>query len=129
MWSHIEAREHINYLKLLATFLGLKTFAKTISNSHIRLRIDNTSAVSINNMGISHSEKCNSLAKQVWEWCIERQIWISAAHIPGRDNFVADFESRRNEKASEWMLDKCCLTKINNLRNMFRTGLTHRHPQ
>ncbi len=112
MWSHIEVREHINYLELLATFLGLKTFAKTISNSHIRLRIDNTSAVSIiNNMGTSHSEKCNSLAKQVWEWCIERQIWISAADIPGRDNFVADFESRRNEKASEWMLDKCCLTK------------------
>ncbi len=97
MWSHIEAREHINYLKLLATFLGLKTFAKTISNSHIRLRIDNTSAVSINNMGISHSEKCNSLAKQVWEWCIERQIWISAAHIPYQDGIILLRISNREE--------------------------------
>ena len=96
MWSHIEAREHINYLELLATFLGLKTFAKTISNSHIRLRIDNTSAVSIiNNMGTSHSEKCNSLAKQVWEWCIERQIWISAAHI--RDGIILLRISNREE--------------------------------
>ena len=28
-----------------------------------------------------------------------------------RDNLVADFESRRNEKASEWMLDSQCLAK------------------
>jgi hypothetical protein len=92
LWSHLEANEHINYLELLATFLGLKTFAKTRCNLHIRLMIDNTSAVGIiNNMGTSHSPICNILAHQVWSWCIERQIWISAAHIPGRDNFIADF--------------------------------------
>ena len=62
-------------------------------------------------MGTSHSVKCNALAKTVWEWCIERQIWISAAHIPGRDNFIADFESRRNERESEWMLDTTSLTR------------------
>ena len=62
-------------------------------------------------MGTSHSDKCNVLVKQLWEWCIARHIWISAAHIPGRDNLVADFESGRNEKASEWMLDSQCLAK------------------
>ena len=46
LWPKSEASEQINYLELLATFFGLKTFAQTKSNIHIRLRIDNTSAIS-----------------------------------------------------------------------------------
>ena len=80
LWCNSEANEHINYLELLATFSGLKTFAQTKSNIHIRLMLDNTSAVSfVNNMRTSHSEKSHIL---------------SAAHNPGRDNLIADFESR-----------------------------------
>ena len=72
-WSHVEAKEHTNYLELVAVFLGLQTFARKKTNLHVRLMIDNTSAVSIiSHMGISHSVKCNALAKTVWEWCIER---------------------------------------------------------
>ena len=113
LWCNSEANEHINYLELLATFSGLKTFAQTKSNIHIRLMLDNTSAVSfVNNMRTSHSEKSHILVRQLWEWCIERQIWVSAAHNPGRDNLIADFESRRNEKASEWILDRDCLANV-----------------
>ena len=76
-------------------------------NIHIRLRVDNTTAMNIiNKMGSSHSNNCNSLAKEMWEWCIGKTIWVSAAHIPGSLNFVADFESRHIAKASEWMLNK-----------------------
>ena len=49
------------------------------------------------------------MAKKIWEWCIERNIWLSVAHIPRKDNFVADFESRRNQKEAEWMLSKASL--------------------
>ena len=46
---------------------------------------DNTTAVNvINHMGTSHSDPCNSLAKEIWEWCIVRKIWLSVAHIPGK---------------------------------------------
>ena len=57
-------------------------------------------------MGSSHSDKCNNLVKELCEWCITKQIWISAAHIPGTLNLVADFESRHIGKESEWMLNK-----------------------
>ena len=30
---------------------------------------------------------------------------VSAAQIAGKENLIADFESRRNEKASEWTLN------------------------
>ena len=52
---------------------------------------DNTTAISyINHMRSQKCEDCNSLAKEIWEWCIERNLWISAAHIPGCNNAEAD---------------------------------------
>ena len=34
-WSHSESKHHINYLEMLAILLGLQTFAKDKSNTHI----------------------------------------------------------------------------------------------
>ena len=39
----------------------------------------------------------NQLTKQIWEWCKDRNIWISVYHIPSADNFVADRLSRNND--------------------------------
>ena len=49
----------------------------------------------------------NDLAKQVWLWCIERNIWVSAFHIPGKLNIRADQLSRQMLHTDmEWSLDK-----------------------
>ena len=106
-WLASEGDQHISPLELLAIGLGLKTFAKQLRNTHIRTRTDNTTALAlVNHMGTSHSNKCNFLAKQIWEWCINRAIWLSAAHIPGKHNVIADKESRRELRQSEWMINK-----------------------
>ena len=111
-WTEAESKKHINYLEMFAIYLGLKTFASKKENMHIRIMCDNTSAVNIlNHMGTSHSDPCNELAKTIWEWCMNRNIWISVAHIPGKSNIVADFESRRNQRESEWMLNKTSLSE------------------
>lgn len=74
---------------------------------HISLRIDNTTAVAvINHMGTSHSEQLNALNDEIWEWCIGRNLWISAGHIAGKCNVEADQASRQNQIATEWMLQK-----------------------
>ena len=97
----------INSLTLTVLLPTLKTFATDKSHTHIRIMTDNSTAVNvINHMGISHSQSCNPIAKKIWECCIERHIWLSVAYIPGKDNFVADSESRRNQKEAEWMLSK-----------------------
>ena len=44
-------------------------------------------------MGGTHSIECNSAAKEIWQFCIEREICISAALIPGKNNTQADRES------------------------------------
>ncbi len=116
-WTFVEAKQHINYLELFAAFLGLQTFAKNKSHIHIRLRLDNTTGVStLNHMGTSHSAECNKLCKDIWEWCIKRHIWISAAYLPGALNTIADKESRCKNNNLEWMIDpqvlKHALTKL-----------------
>ena len=89
-------------------FIGLKTFAKKKENIHIRLRIDNnTTAVStINYMGTNHSDDCNAIGKQIWEWCIAKKIWLSASYIPGKHNVTADVEPLRKQNGSEWMINE-----------------------
>ena len=37
-------------------------------------------------MGTSHSECCNALTVEIWKWCAEHDIWLTAAHIPGTAN-------------------------------------------
>ena len=63
----------------------------------------------INNMGTSHFYSCNSLVFTIWEWCIERQIWLSAAHIPGKENTAADSESRKVNLDAVWKLNRVTL--------------------
>ena len=38
-----------------------------------------------------------------------RDIWVSVAHILGKQNLSADFESRRNQREAEWRLNKAAL--------------------
>ena len=112
-WTPSEAEYHINILELLAAFFALKCFCSHMSNCHIQIQIDNTTALAyINNMGGSKSKELNQLAVQIWEWCILRNIWLSAVHIPGRLNTGADEKSRVFSDNHEWMLNKHPFDKI-----------------
>ena len=55
----------------------------------LRIKSDKTTAISyINNMG--EIESCTDLSKAIWHYCIKRKVWLSALHIPGKDNETAD---------------------------------------
>ena len=111
-WEFEESQWHINELETLAAFIGIKSFAKKQKNQHIRIRSDNTTCVSaINNMTTSHSELCNTFTKQLWEFCIERNNWVSAAYIPGKHNPIADSEFGKVHRELEWMINGRLSTK------------------
>ena len=83
-WNGQESINHINYLELLAVSHALKAFCKFNEDLHVQIKSDNSCTVAyINNMGGIKSEKCNELAKAIWHWCIEKNIWLSATHVPG----------------------------------------------
>ena len=103
----------INYLELLASFLALQSFCKNLRQTHVLLRSDNTTAIAyINKMGGVRSPACNALAQTMWSWCERRQIWLSAVHIPGVQNEVADRKSRVFNDRHEWMLNKRIFTQL-----------------
>lgn len=94
-WNSEEMELNINVLELKAVLLAFKVIAKKLSHCHVRVMVDNTTAVScINIMGTSHSLVCNTITKEIWLFCIIKFIWLSAAHFSGKENVIADRESR-----------------------------------
>lgn len=119
-WTPLESENHINYLELKAAFFVLKAFVNEIRDKHVRIQIDNTSAVSIiNHMGTSHSDKCNSIAHDIWKFCIHNNTWLSASYIPGIENVIADKESRCIETNTEWMINPSLLKKAFDKLNVY----------
>lgn len=106
----------INVLELLAikhpilAFLPFKSDVK-----HIRVMSDNRTAIShINKQGGTKGDNMilNDIAVDIWTICFDRNTYISAAHIPGKDNVVADVPSRKFDDAAEWMISSECFEKI-----------------
>ena len=65
-----------------------------------------------NKMGGQKSEDCNSLAEEIWEWCMERNLGISSAHIPSWYKVEADLYSRELEDATKWQLNPTVFKNI-----------------
>lgn len=105
MWTTHESEMHINYLELKAILFTLQSLCNHMEKVHIRVMCDNTCAVSyLSQFGGCESFHCNSMARTIWFWAIKRDIWISAAFIPGKLNERADLLSRSFNPDTEWKL-------------------------
>ena len=102
-----ELPSHINVLELQAVKLTLQALAPSHTNVHIKVMVDNTTAATyINKMGGAHSTSCNAITKEIWLWAQARNIWLSAAYVPGSENKIADYKSRHFQDNTEWSI--CC---------------------
>ena len=111
-WNRKEQQLHINALELKAILFGLQSLVQD-RNIHLQILCDNTSAVHIlNKMGSSHSIICDSLVRDIWAFAISQNLWISASHIPGKQNAEADKESREHELQTEWKLSASIFQEI-----------------
>lgn len=82
-WTEKDKSFHINYFELLAAFIGLKIFASKLEYCEVLLRIDNTTAIAyINKMGGTRYPHLNNLAREIWQWCERKHIWVYASYIP-----------------------------------------------
>ena len=105
-WLPLEAKQHINVLELKAAYLAIKAFLKDRTNIVVCLRMDNTTAVAhVNNKGGTRSPQLVSLTLELWQWCVQKSILITAQHLPGKLNSAADRESREFYDSSEWQID------------------------
>ncbi len=74
-WSMAEQNMHINELELRAAFLTLQAFCNHLSNVHIRLMMDNTSAIAcVNNYGsmTEHLMDVTDKLRTRGKYCVQR---------------------------------------------------------
>ena len=69
------------------------------------------------------SPMLSQLTKDLWLWCMKKNILLQAQHLPGVLNTVADEESRTWSDRSEWMLSPTIFQKINGLLGPLSTDL------
>ena len=91
-WSTQEKNLHINCLELLE---GRDDTAE--DGQHNGNCVHQQQRVTI-------SPELNHLAKDLWLWCLERDISLTAQHLPGIQNTIADEESRVMKDRSDWKL-------------------------
>jgi len=100
-WSH----GNINACELLAIYLSLQAFINVLKGKNVLVRSDNMVAITyISQMGGTKSVLCNDIARTIWNWCKDQNIWLSAEHIAGVLNIYADYESRHVDDRLEWAI-------------------------
>ncbi len=105
-WDDVEQTAHINELELKAAFFTLLSFCKEVHDVHIRIMMDNTCAIACVNKFGSMKPKLMKIAREIYAWSVPRNVWLSAAYIPGVQNILADKESRTHILDKEWRLKK-----------------------
>ena len=76
----------------------------------------------------------NTLTRELWQWCIRRNIWVSACHLPGKINVEADQLSRSNSIDLEWKLNSDVFDVINYIYgphdlDLFASRINHQLPR
>ena len=106
-----EETDHINVLELRAILFG-QSLCENVSG-HVRIMTDNTTALAyVNHHRGVKSPECNLVDLQIWDWAEQKGVWLSAAHIQGVENVLADFKSRVFADNLEWSLSHNIFGKI-----------------
>ena len=113
-WSVEQASMHINALEMEAVVRALPEFAAQMRLSHVLLCTDNTTvACYLNKQGGARSRVLSEMAESLLLWCHEQEISLTARHVPGKINIVADQLSRPHQILhTEWTLVPTVLAPI-----------------
>ena len=114
VWLPSEAKNHINYLEALSVFKALQHWQHHLLNANVLVQTDNTVVVChINKSSGCHNFKQHQLIRDMLVWCHHRHIQLTARHLPGRLNNLADQLSRKNQVLpTEWTLDPAVIQYI-----------------
>ena len=111
-WSPSEQQLHINVLELKACQLALLSLCKNQHYSHIQIYTDNTTSCTYINKYGGKMTDLDKLARDIWMWFLEHNVYLTAAHIPGTSNSEADKMSRSFNEDLEWALVPQVFQKI-----------------
>ena len=87
-----------------AADFGIRAFTKN-QNIHVNLKSDNKTTVAyVMKIGGTVSLDLVQLTKDLWEYCLKNQIYLTAEHVKGILNEDADQKSCVLLDSSDWKL-------------------------
>ena len=104
-WSLEEALLHINVLEMLAVLYGILCEGRSQGKYHPHQLRQYNSGVLSESHGGTKSQTLIETARQVWEWCLQRNITLSAQYLLGLENVRTDFLSRYLTDRTDWHLN------------------------
>ena len=111
-WSEDECKLHINILECKAVYFALLSLCNHLHNTHVCVKSDNSTTVAyLNNQGGSVIS-IHLIAKDIWLWCENKNILLTAVHVKGTSNYTADYFSRHFSDSTEWKLNEKVFRKI-----------------
>ena len=97
---------------MAATLYALKIHTRDVSGFHIQLKVDNTSSLAWINKKTAPNEAIFLIVKEFWDYCMGKNLGVSASYINTTKNVVADKESRKLRNNLEWSLQTPIFDKI-----------------
>ena len=74
---------------------------------------DNVTCISyVSSMGGMQSELRDKIARDIWTFVIQNNMWLSISFVPGRDNENADFASRALNPNTEMQISQELFNEI-----------------
>ncbi len=135
LWSLQTKQQHINELELRAVWLSLQEALGFLSDCSVQVLSDNSTVVAyINKQGGTRSVALCLLTRQILLWCLEHRVVLSAIHIAGKSNVLADYLSRGSGPVpNEWTLDQTTCNAVlarwgSPWLDLFATRANHRLP-
>ena len=137
-WSTQQSKLHINVLELKAVLLALKTFVPQLSLHQriIQVASDNTTVCAyINKLGGTRSWDLFALTWHLFAFCRKNKVVLTARHVPGVMNLVADQLSRSQQTLhTEWSLNPKIFRWLSQIDfqpqiDLFATRFNHKLPQ
>ena len=116
LWTQEERPYHINDLELLAVRKAVQHWRHQLANKVVLILSDNSTVVAyINKQGGTKSRSLCGSVSILLQFAAENHILLTARHIPGRLNVIADALSRTEVCPTEWTLSDAAFRWINGM--------------
>lgn len=113
VWTKPEARRSSNWRELKAVHLSLLSLQEFLVNQHVQILSDNmTTVLYLTKQGGTKSKTLMGLAHQILRWAENNVASLSAVHLKGTENTLADLLSRKEIREAEWSLNQELFEKI-----------------
>ncbi|XP_069827931.1 uncharacterized protein [Dendropsophus ebraccatus] len=105
-WGELTRQNSSNFRELKAVYKALKAARDHLWHQHVKVYSDNATTVAfINHQGGTRHRPLQFLARKIFGWAELHLLSLSAVHLKGSQNIVADFLSRQEIHPGEWSLN------------------------